>query len=129
MRTRTPRISGTTIGLLGLGVLLLSYSTLTASPGVMAQIASQMVASAVVSMSAGVEENQDNRLALQFAAKEAELQDRESRLVMQEQMPPRVDSTALYSFAASMALFVLVALNFFFDWRRGYRARSPSVVA
>ena len=82
------------------------------------------VAAATVSMSAGVQANPYNSAAEQIKAKEAQLAERENRLTMQETPSTRGgnDTLAVYSLLMSAALFILVGLNFFFDWRRG---RAP----
>lgn len=108
-------------------VLLLSFSLYTSSPRTLVATSTDMLSSAVVGLSASVDPNPENTLAAQFAQKEAELQEREAALLRAEN-PTRsflsMDSYALYSFILSILLFVLVALNYFFDWRRG---RKPSV--
>lgn len=107
----------------GLGVLLLAYSTAAAPPSILTGPASDMFASSIVSMSAGVGQNPDNTLAAKLAQKEAELDARESSLgrgvgaITESQN----DTLPVYTFALSIALFLLVLLNFYRDWRRERR--------
>ena len=100
-------------------VFLLAYALYTLPINVLVPRTIDAVATATVSMSAGVETNEYNAAAEQLRAKEAELSVRESRLIDSGSSGTSDDSLAVYSLLMSFALFVLVGLNFFFDWRRG----------
>lgn len=111
------------LAMFGLGVLLLAYSTAAAPPSILTGPASDMLASSIVSMSAGVSPNPDNALAAQFAQKEKELEAREALLQKEReaQSTPTRDPLPMYTFALSIVLFVLVLLNYYRDWRREHR--------
>lgn len=110
-------------GALVVAVALLAYALYSTPLDKLSSLTLDTVASATVSMSAGVPPNPYNTAAEQLSAKEAELAARENRLTMQGVAPPRAteghDTFAVYSLLVSIALFILVAINFFFDWRRG----------
>lgn len=103
---------------LSLAVLAAGYAYVVSSPAGMAQQA--MMSAASVSISAGVAPNPDNTLAAQFAAKEAELGQREAALAAREaeSASDMRDRAGMISLAASIMLFVLVAMNFYLDRRR-----------
>ena len=86
--------------------------------------ATTMLAGAVVSVSAGVASNPDNTLQAQLLQKKNELDTREAQLSERERNTTDKpvssnNSLALYSFLLSLALFILVAINFYMDWARG----------
>jgi len=109
-------------GALIVAVTLLAYALYSTPLDRLSSLALETVASATVSMSAGVPPNPYNTAAEQLSAKEAELVARENRLTMRGSMPSNPaghDTFAVYSLLVSIALFILVAINFFFDWKRG----------
>ncbi len=114
--------------LFAVAVVLFGYSVTHMSPALLLQSSTDILATAVVSMSAGVEENPDNMLARQLAQKEAELAAREERLsdpvVRKNGIEPFIDRYAIYSFGMSIILFVLLIINYVMDWRR---SRKPEV--
>jgi hypothetical protein len=77
-----------------------------------------MLASAVVGASAGVEPNSYNTYASQLKTKEEELKNREARVASAERGSGSGNALALLSFGMSTALFALLAINFYLDWKR-----------
>ena len=108
---------------------LLCYSLFNASPSLLVRSSTNIVASAVVGMSAGVAASPENALAQALAAKERELKEREARLVNQGRenaaAPSFFEESAVYSFGLSILLFVLLAINYVMDWRRGRKRDIP----
>jgi len=107
--------------LLALSGLFLWYAFATATPMALLQTAGSMFASAQVSTSASVPPNPYNTLAQQLATKEAELDEREKQMRYFDTVnagTPDANTLALASFGMSFALLVLVAANFYMDWRR-----------
>jgi hypothetical protein len=81
-----------------------------------------MTASASVGTYAHVPANEHNVLAQQLAEKERSLNDREALLAQQERDRwsfGSTDSLAFSGVVLSLALLVLVSLNFYFDFHRG----------
>ena len=115
---------------LSLAGVLFGYSASVSPVQNLLPTAHIMLASAVVSISAGVAPNPDNTLQKQLLDQKAALDARESKLAMREQsstIPPSVDnSIALYSFALSLLLLILVGVNFYFDWARSRRVSVPA---
>ncbi len=119
------------LALLALGVALAGFGvTAWNGSAILVQEAS-MLGTASVSISASVPQNPDNTLAVALQEKQAVLDAREAQL---REEPLRAASEqgvpwGLLSFAMSMALFVLVAANFYFDMQRGRPvARSPFAI-
>lgn len=115
---------------LALAVGLLLVALMSASPDVIVRRTIEMYSSAVVGVSLGIAENPYNQLAQQIAEREGELTERETTLVESEQaLKDREDrlewkaTLAVYSMAVSLILFVLIALNFYRDWRRSSTAQ------
>ncbi len=109
------RLGGVTLAL-----VLFLYSASVDSPLSLAQSAASMVGSAEIGMSAGVGENPDNKLAAQFAAKEAELNARAG--VLNAASGGSMSGTralAALSLGTSLIVLMLVSANFYMDWRRG----------
>ena len=74
------------------------------------------------SMYASVPANPDNTVAAQLAAKEAELNRREAEMTTREHSPSPMSLGEILgasSFFLSLIVLLLVALNFYFDARRG----------
>lgn len=109
----------TTFALTVAGVLI-AYG-LPSAPEVANTISA--TASAVVGVTAAVGENPDNALAEALRAKEDELAARERNLDARTPSPRESDPLAMYSLILGSVLFALVAVNFFFDFRR---RRTPS---
>ncbi|MEN9413244.1 MAG: hypothetical protein RLZZ342_331 [Candidatus Parcubacteria bacterium] len=119
------------LALLGLGVALAGFGLASWNgAGMIAQEAS-MLASATVSISAQVPSNPDNTLAQALQEKENALTQREAEL---QAAPTRsaIDTAApwgLLSFLMSIALFILVAANFYLDMQRNApKSRSPFAI-
>lgn len=113
-----------------LAVGFLGYAVSTNTPALFAQAAENSLAAASVSVNAGVAPNPDNTLAQQLQAKEQQL-DAEQQQVTQvqqaEDSPSALfGSLGFYSLLASIALFLLVAMNFYFDWRRGRKSAGTA---
>lgn len=117
------------MAMFGLGMLLLAYSTAAAPPSILTGPASDMFASSIVSMSAGVEPNSDNILAAKLAQKEAELEAREASLTRGVGVISETGQYDLpmYTFGLSIILFVLVLLNYYRDWRRDRREQKIAI--
>lgn len=94
------------------------------SPALLAQSADSSLAAASMTVSAGVAPNPYNTLAAQLQQKEAQLDQEQNSI---QQQSASVDMLGVYSLFISIALFVLVAFNFYFDWKRSRRgAAGPS---
>lgn len=118
---------------LAIAVGLLLVALMNASPDIIARRSLEMFSNAVVGISLGVAENPYNSLAQQIAEREGELTEREIELIASEQaLKEREDriawkaTLAVYSIGASFILFILVALNFYRDWKRPQLAVVPS---
>lgn len=122
------------LALLSLGVALAGFGiTAWNGPSVIAYEAASMLGAASVSMSASVPTNTDNALAQALADKAAALEAREAVLLVSAPAE-RFSSDAvipwgLLSFLMSLALFALVAANFYFDMRRDGRRLIASPFA
>ncbi len=101
-----------------LAAVLFSYSILSEAPEKLASSSSSMLADALVSISASVAPNPDNTVAAELQKKQDELDVRQKNIDILEKRATTVNAYALYSFLISIALFILVAFNYFFDWRR-----------
>lgn len=92
-----------------------------------------MLGAASVSISARVPENADNTLAQALAEKQAVLDAREAALSAQAPAERVLSGTVipwgLLSFLMSLALFALVAANFYLDMRRDGRRLVSSPFA
>lgn len=92
-----------------------------------------LIGGAVVGQYAAVEPNQYNTLVSQISEKEQELAAREQEL---NEIEARLRSSrflgflsfdvSTYSFITSIVLFLLLLLNFAWDFRRSYRKLPPS---
>jgi Na+/H+-translocating membrane pyrophosphatase len=105
-----------------IALALFMYATSVSSPGVLARDAVSMVGSGAVGMYAGVESNPYNTAAAQLAAKQNELQARES--LVDARSGGSLTGTrvlAAASFCISLLVLVLVSLNYYMDFRRGRR--------
>ena len=117
-----------------LAAALFFYSASTGAPQIVFRDASHMLASAVVSASASVAPNAYNSIAAQLSTKENELTTREKDIAAREELAQKRESSniSLYSLIASVLLALLVAINFYFDWRRDRERRSkgapPAVI-
>ncbi len=101
---------------------LFIYATSVDSPRMLVQTARSMVGSASIGMSAGVEANPYNTAAAELAAKQTELDAREA--TVGAQTGGSLTSTrvlAAASFCVSILVLILVALNYYMDFRRGRR--------
>jgi len=92
--------------------------------------ATLFLGSAAVGISAAVPSNPYNALAQELVEREAEL-DRREALVREAETKSTFwnfsERLAPYSFALSLILFGLVALNYVLDWRRSRRGYTISV--
>ena len=103
-------------------LVLFMYATSVASPRVLVKTASSMLGSATIGMTAGVQENPYNTAAEQLAQKQTELASREATVHAYE--GGSLTSTrvlAALSFVISILVLVLVAANYYMDFRRGRR--------
>jgi hypothetical protein len=114
------RYGATTVAL-----ALLLFALSIDTPGTLARSAYAMLGSAGVGMYAAVDPNPDNTLAAQFAQKEAQLNARAAVLGAQEGGSlTGTRMLAAGSFVVSVLVLLLVALNFFMDWRRNRTVAS-----
>ncbi|MBP9757435.1 MAG: hypothetical protein KBD06_02435 [Candidatus Pacebacteria bacterium] len=105
-----------------MALVLFIYATSIASPKVLVQDAGSMLGSAVVGMTVGVEPNPYNTAAVQLAAKQNELEAREELLRAQE--GGSVAGTRMLAagaFVTSILVLLLVAANYYMDWKRARR--------
>jgi predicted PurR-regulated permease PerM len=102
-------------------VALLGYALSLASPAQLALTARDQFAAASVSISAGVSANPDNSLAEQLKEKSAQLDVQQQHIqeLQQSLSTHPNDTLGFYSLIASIFMFLLVSVNFYFDWRRG----------
>jgi hypothetical protein len=114
-------------GLLAAAFIFLAYASFTLTPASLKQNTDTMLAAVGVGVSASVPPNQYNTLAAQLSAKEVELNQREAQLNAEGYgsapgtsgiVSIPADRYGFYSLWISAALFVLVALNFYYDVRR-----------
>lgn len=104
--------------------LLLSYSAFHGVPGVVVQNGVHMVAN-VVGATASVPVTPENRIAAQLALRETELDTREELVSAREDSLSFQERVLPFaSFVASIVLALLVALNFFMDFRRTRASRG-----
>lgn len=117
MRRRLRNID--TIALM-LAVLLFGFAALTVTPASLGQGAQGMFAAVGVNLA--VTENPYNAVAAQLDTKQRQLDQREAQMVTRENsnVGGALSSYRLgvYSLGTSVALFILVALNFYFDIKR-----------
>ena len=104
-------------------LVLLGYASYVSPPRELVSRAGEMLGSAAVGVAAGVPENPYNTLAQQLQAKEAELNEREAALRGNDAGTAQNDGffnepMAVVSFFISIILFVLLLLNYYFDWHR-----------
>ena len=126
MRKRARVRRAYTIGVATFALALLLYAVQVAPPQALLRAAPSMLGSAAVGITVGVAENPYNRLAQQLEAKEDELAAREQRLSGADRGPTEGffdERMAVISFCISIALFVLLILNFYFDWHRERRKK------
>lgn len=113
--------------LLLIAVALAGYASVSAPS--LPMRASLFLGSAAVGISAAVQTNSDNALAQELREREAELDRREAliRDAEAESAFWRIsERLAPFSFLVSFILFALIALNYFFDWRRSRRGYTKS---
>ena len=110
---------------------LLVYAFVSASPSTHLQNTRDLLASAAVGITVGVPPNPYNSIAQQLEAKQNELSDREQRLAELEKSSKPVsggaagtNDFATYSLGMSVLLFMLVAANFYYDWRRARKEQQ-----
>lgn len=120
MRTRVQRKKG--IGAVNFAGIVVAASLFGYSlPAVSVPVqAMYSLAAASASLSVGVAPNPDNTLAQQLDAKAAQL-DVQQQHIQQLQQSLRSssnDTLGLYSLLASVLLLLLIAANFYLDWRR-----------
>ena len=110
-----------------LAAALFLYAASMGAPRILVSRANAMLGSAVIGATASVEPNPYNTLAQQLVTKQDELSVREKELSLREgqQLANSNSNLPLYSLIASLVLTFLVALNFYFDWRRS-RARPSA---
>ncbi|MFM2330855.1 MAG: hypothetical protein RLZZ26_362 [Candidatus Parcubacteria bacterium] len=110
-------------------VALLGYALLLASPSELALTARTQLAAASVSISAGVPANPDNTLAGQLEQKSAQLDVQQQHIqdLQQSLSSSANDTLGFYSLIASIFVFLLISVNFYFDWRRS-RGQGDSLL-
>jgi hypothetical protein len=125
MRRRANSRSSEFVNALGLTIAIAAcaYALIVGTPEDLAHSAAESLAAASVSISAGVAPNAENTLAAELTEKERQLTAREDALTQREasvssENPWGANALGLYSLIASIALFILVGLNFYFDRRR-----------
>lgn len=103
-----------------IALALFIFATSVDSPRVLVYTAASMVGAGAVGMSAGVAPNPDNTVAAQLAQKQAELDAREGALRAGEGGSlTGTRALAAASFITSVLVLVLVAGNYYLDFRRG----------
>lgn len=108
-----------------LAVPVLAYSLYVNTPGEYAKNAGAMLASAA-NMSASVPENPYNTLAAALADRESQLDQREAALnAAASKGLSFSEMLGASSFFISLILLILVALNFYYDVKRGKLAAIP----
>ncbi len=105
-----------------IALVLFIYATSIDSPRALVQTAGSMVGSAVVGMSAGVEANPYNKVAAELSQKQSELDAREAALnASPGGSLAGTRGLAAASFCISIIVLILVAANYYMDFRRGRR--------
>ena len=106
-------------GAMIVAIILFMYAISVDSPARLARSGYSMLGAAVIGVTAGVEPNQYNTLAQQLSDKQKELDAREAALNAQSGGSlVGTRSLAAASFATSVLLLVLVAGNYYLDFRR-----------
>jgi hypothetical protein len=123
------RKNGVSIVALLVAIPALLYTLSIGTPREYAENARVMLAGAA-SMSASVPENPYNSLAAALAEKEAQLDQREAELVAQNSSRATENLSfgeilGMSSFFMSLLILLLVALNFYYDVRRGGSSPMP----
>jgi len=115
-------------GMTGAALILFVYALSTESLSVHLQNTRELLANASVGVMVGVPPNPYNTIAQQLEAKQNELSEREQKLAELEKSAAPAPGTsssandfATYSLGMSILLFLLVATNFYYDWRRARR--------
>jgi len=113
--------------MLSAAFLFLVYASLTLTPTTLKSNANDMLAAAGIGVEAAVPANPYNTLAAELAAKEARLNQEQAALNASGYgMTPGTakafalspDRYGFYSLCVSILLFILVAVNFYYDVRR-----------
>lgn len=105
-----------------IALALFIYATSVASPKVLVQNASMMLGSASVGLSMGVEPNPYNTASAELAQKQSELDAREARISASEGGSlTGTRMLAAGSFMVSIIVLMLVAGNYYLDYRRDRR--------
>lgn len=105
-----------------IALVLFIYATSVASPKVLVLSTVSMLGSATVGLSAGVAPNPYNTAAEQLTEKQNELEAREALIKANEGGSLTGTRTlAAGSFIVSILVLVLVAMNYYMDWRRDRR--------
>jgi hypothetical protein len=105
-----------------IALVLFIYATSIASPKVLVQSAASMLGSAEVGVSMGVAPNPYNTAAAELAAKQSELDAREALIRANDGGSlAGTRMLAAGSFIVSILVLMLVAMNYYMDWRRDRR--------
>ena len=100
-------------------LVLFMYATSIDSPKILVKSAGSMLGSAVIGVYAGVDPNPDNTVAAQLAAKQQELDAREASIAANSGGSlTGTRSLAAAAFVTSILVLLLVAANYYMDWRR-----------
>lgn len=130
-RIRTSQKFGLSANLLALAfaLSLFGYAIATISLASVFRDTRFVLASAIISSSASVPSNPDNRLAQEFKDKETQLNAREAQISAAEKdllaRDARGNTMSFLSLVASLILFALVAYNFYRDAQRENALRDP----
>lgn len=103
-------------GLIGAATFFFGLAFFSATPGSLATNAQDTLAA--VGVSVGVAPNQYNTVAQQLSDKSAQLDAQQAQIDAERSAQSRGDRLGFYSLCISAALFLLVAVNFYFDVRR-----------
>ncbi|OGF27200.1 hypothetical protein A2331_03450 [Candidatus Falkowbacteria bacterium RIFOXYB2_FULL_34_18] len=82
--------------------------------------------SSAIGVSAGVPANQINTLAMQLEEKEKKLAQKEQELIKKEEDLRKIireDKTVIFLMVGIVVLFILVMLNYYFDYRRRKKSK------
>ena len=113
-----------------IAVPTLVYSLSVSTPRDYALSAGSMLGAAAASVSASVAENPDNTLAAQFAAEQVRLDQQKADIAAMnsDQIKKGIslgEMLGASSFFISIILLILVALNFYYDSKRGGSPMLP----
>jgi len=114
------RVTYFNAGLIVTAAAFMGFAFMSDSPAALWGSTQNLMAAAGASLDASVPPNPYNSLAAQLEAKQAQLNAEQASFDAQAQQaaPSAPGNWGFWSLCVSVALFVLVALNFYFDIRR-----------